>query len=414
MFVKVPTHTKKLSSYRGIAPDDQLDEIFELAGRFKGARVLHLNATAFGGGVAELLATFVPLSRDVGLEAEWQVMHGAPEFFEVTKGLHNALQGMPVPLTPHAQEVYLQYSQLNADAFDAEYDFVVMHDPQVVGIRRLMLQEGRGKTGHWIWRCHIDLTQAQPAASKFLGPYIQAHDAAIFTMQKYVGADLEMGHIALIPPAIDPLNTKNRDMSAEDVAAVLHRHGVDATRPLLVQVSRYDPWKDPLGVIDVYRLVKQQVPDLQLVMVATMASDDPEGVGWFERTARHAGEDPDVFLLHSEVDNSIEVNAFQRSAQVVMQKSKREGFGLVVAEALWKQTPVVAGNVGGIPLQLRDGLDGYLVNTTEEAAERTAYLLLNPDVRSKLGVSGKEHIRSEFLVTRALLDYLRLFTTLSQ
>ncbi|MDQ3856052.1 MAG: glycosyltransferase [Chloroflexota bacterium] len=413
MFASVATQSKTLEEYRGVAPDEQLEEIVQLSRRFQGARVLNVNATAFGGGVAELLATAVPLMRDMGIDAEWRVMEGAPEFFAVTKSFHNALQGMEVPLTEEVRAIYTKYSQRNAELFDSEYDFVIMHDPQVAGIRYWMLEEGRGKTGKWIWRCHIDLTDARENVWQFLRPWIEAHDAAVFTSPNYVKPDLHVGHIEFIAPAIDPLSPKNRAMSQDEVAGILARYAIDPDRPILAQISRYDPWKDPLGVVDVYRLVREQVPGVQLVMVATMASDDPEGMDWYHRTAEHAGEDPNAHLLTSEVDNSVEVNAFQRAADVVLQKSRREGFGLVVAEALWKGTPVVAGRVGGIPLQLRDGQDGYLIDSTEEAAEKATYLLLHPEEREEMGRSATEHIRSNFLITRTLLQYLRMFEKLS-
>jgi trehalose synthase len=416
MFESVSVQPKELEEYRGVAPDEQIDGIRELAARFRGARVLHVNATAFGGGVAEMLATVVPLMRDAGIEAEWRVMQGAPEFYAVTKKFHNALQGMDVPIDDEELETYLRYNRLNAESFDEEYDFVMIHDPQPAAIRGLMLEEGRGRFGRWIWRCHIDLTDARPRAWEFMRPYLEAHDAGVFTMRQYVKPDLRLGEIALIAPAIDPLSAKNAEMDAASVAEIVHANGMDPDRPLIAQISRFDPWKDPLGVVDTYRLVQERAPDLglQLALVGSMASDDPEGQEWYERTREHAGGDPDIHLLTSEVDNSAQVNAFQRAAQVVLQKSRREGFGLVVAEALWKGTPVVAGDVGGIPAQLRDGQDGYLVSTTEEAAERTASLLLDPELRARMGNSGREHIRSNFLITRNMLEHLRLFERLSQ
>ncbi len=413
MFEKVDVEPRSLESYRGIAPDEQLDELRQLAGSLQGARVLHVNATAFGGGVAEMLGTIVPLMRDVGLQAEWQVIEGSPEFYGVTKKFHNALQGMDLTISQEELETYVSCNQHNAKLFDEEYDFVVMHDPQPAAVRKLMLEDGRGEFGCWIWRCHIDITDAQPAAWRFIRPYLEAHDAAVFTMRAYVKPDLEVDEIALIAPAIDPLSVKNRDMPPTEVRAVLEENGVDPDRPLIAQISRFDPWKDPLGVVDVFRLVRQQVPRLQLVMLATMASDDPEGQGWYELTREHAGDDPDIHLITSEEDNSVQVNAFQRGADVVLQKSKREGFGLVVAEALWKETPVVAGRVGGIPMQLRDGQDGYLVGSTEEAAEKVAKLLLAPELQAQMGRNAREHIRSDFLITRKVLDYLKLFNRLS-
>lgn len=414
MFQSVDLQSKKLSDYGHIAPEDQIYEIRSLADDLKGARVLHLNATSFGGGVAELLAGLVPLMRDIGLDADWQVMHGAPEFFEVTKSMHNALQGGNVQITPDMQETYLRFSDLNAAEFDQEYDFVIMHDPQPAAIRKMMLSDNKGNHGRWIWRCHIDLTDARKDVWKFLKPYIEVHDVAIFTMESYIKPDLNVPKIVLIQPAIDPVSLKNRDIERSVIVHQMNKHGIDVNQPLIAQISRYDPWKDPLGVIDVHRMLKKDFPSLQLALVATLANDDPEGLLWLEKTARHAGEDPDIHMIYSLVDNSLDVNAFQRMAQVVLQKSKREGFGLVVTEALWKRTPVVAGNVGGIPLQLRDGVDGYLVDSVKEAADKVSYLLNRPDERMRMGAHAQEHVRSKFLITRYLLDYLRLFKQLSE
>ena len=412
MFGSVPTIPKSLDDYRPIIGDDKIEEIRELARALKGARVLHVNATAFGGGVAEILGTLVPLMNDVGLETDWQVIRGADEFFKVTKAMHNSLQGMYVPWSPEMFDIWRKYNALNAELLDESYDFVVIHDPQPAGILHLLRQyDPQAVEGRWIWRCHIDLTSAQPDVWDFLRPFVDEHDAAIFTLRGYVKEDLRRPEIAVIPPSIDPLSPKNGDMAIETVADILQEYKVDIHRPMICQVSRFDPWKDPLGVIDVYRMVKHHIRDLQLVMVASMASDDPEGWSYFERTARRAGEDEDIHLLSNlnGVGNS-EVNAFQRAATVVLQKSIREGFGLVVSEALWKGRPVVAGNVGGIPLQVDSGKTGYLIDTTEECAQKVLYLLKHPKIATAMGARGREHVRENFLITRNLRDYLKLFT----
>ncbi len=357
----------------------------------------------------------VPLMNDVGWKADWQVITGADEFFEVTKSMHNSLQGMYINWTPAMHDIWLRYNTLNAGLFDEDYDFVVIHDPQPAGmLGKIMEHRGFRPGGKWVWRCHIDITDAQLDLWDFLRPYIELYDAAIFTLKDFVKDDLQVPNIALIPPAIDPLSSKNSDMVPEMSQRILKRYGVDINRPFLLQVSRFDPWKDPLGVIDAYRIVKDQMPEMQLVMVASMASDDPEGWAYFERTARRAGEDYDVHLL-SNVNGvgNVEVNAFQREAAVVIQKSVREGFGLVVSEALWKCRPVVAGNVGGIPLQVIHGRTGFLVNTTQECADRVLYLLTHPEEAAEMGSTGKEHVRKNFLTTRNLRDYLALFNKLA-
>jgi len=416
MFGSVPTQAKALAEYQPVIGRDRLEEIRCLADQLQGARVLHVNATAYGGGVAELLATLVPLMNDVGLQADWQVIKGAEEFFQVTKALHNALQGgQKAVISEEMWETWRRYNRLNAELFDLDdYDFVVIHDPQPAGLLTFLQQRlGRRPHGKWIWRCHIDLTEARPEVWAHLRPYIEQYDAAIFTMESYVKSDLRVPRIAIMPPAIDPLSPKNADMACEEIRAILTRYGVDPDRPIVSQVSRFDPWKDPLGVIDAYRAVKEKVRDLQLVMVASMASDDPEGWLFYERTARRAGEDFDIFLLSNlQGVGNWEVNAFQRASQVIIQKSIREGFGLVVAEGLWKGKPVVGGNVGGIPLHVIDGETGYLVSSTEECAERVLQLLRDKQLAARLGRVGREHVREHFLITRYLRDYLSLFVSL--
>ena len=418
MFGSVPTSPKNINDYRPIIGDEYVEEILELARPLQGARVLHLNATAFGGGVAELLGTLVPLMQNVGLQADWQVMRAADEFFNVTKAIHNSLQGMFIEWTPQMRDIWVRYNRMNAQLFDAEYDYVVIHDPQPAGLLTFKTEvDGHRPPGKWVWRCHIDLTEAQADVWDMLRPHVQRYDAAIFTLDAYVKPDLvdDMGDpvIFTVPPAIDPLSTKNIDLPPETVHDILHRYGVDPDRPFILQVSRFDPWKDPLGVIEVYRACKKEIPDLQLVLVASMASDDPEGWAWYERIVRRAGEDYDIHILSNlNGVGNVEVNAFQRAAKVVIQKSVREGFGLVVAEALWKNRPVVAGNVGGIPLQIIYGKTGYLVNTVEECANRVLYLLRNPHKADRLGQAGHEHVRENFLITRYLRDYLRIFRTI--
>jgi trehalose synthase len=410
----IPTMPKSLEAYQSVIGEPRVREIRQLAARLEGKRVLHVNATAFGGGVAEILSTLVPLMQDVGLRADWQVMRGAEEFYAVTKAMHNSLQGMRLAWTPEMRDTWLRYSRINADLFDEEYDFVVIHDPQPAAILGMLQQRlGARPAGRWIWRCHIDMTEAQPEVWDLIHPWIEQYDAAIFTMEEYVKGDLRGPQVLTIPPAIDPLSPKNVDLSDTTVHEILDRYGVDAARPMILQVSRFDPWKDPLGVIDVYRALKPDFPTLQLALIASMAHDDPEGWAWYERTVRRAGEDFDIHILSNlNGVGNVEVNAFQRCADVVVQKSVREGFGLVVSEAMWKGRPVVAGNVGGIPLQILYGKTGYLVNTTEECINRVEYLLRRPDVADRMGALGREHVREHFLITRYLRDYLAIFDSL--
>ncbi|HUX88514.1 MAG TPA: glycosyltransferase [Chloroflexota bacterium] len=442
MLQTVEVTTKVLDDYRPIVGDDKISAIQALAAPLRGARVLHLNATAFGGGVTELLSALVPLMRSAGLEVDWKVMAGAPELWETTKAIHNLLQGANLARTsaashltgarkgrqavaeqrvitalwnPAMAEIWQRYNALTAELLDKSYDYVVVHDPQPAGVlhflRQLKPELAKAK---WIWRCHIDLTRASPDVWCFLKPYLALYDAAIFTMQEYVKQDVPVSNVALIAPAIDPLSSKNTDLPLEVVRDILRRYDVDPDRPLITQVSRFDPWKDPLGVIDVYRRIKRDIPTLQLALVGSMAADDPEGWRYYELTTRHAGNDFDIHILtnFNGVGN-VEVNAFQRASNVVLQKSIREGFGLTVSEALWKARPVVATAVGGIPLQVASGHSGFLVHSTRECADRTRELLNNPALTCDFGLTGRERVRENFLITRDLSDYLQLFSDIA-
>jgi trehalose synthase len=415
MLTSVPTTPKALENYRPLVGDACIDEILELAKPLTGARVLHLNSTPFGGGVAEILSSLVPLMANIGLAADWQVMRAGDDFFRVTKAMHNSLQGMLIDWTPQMRELWLQYNRANAQMFDEDYDFVIVHDPHPAAIPTFLRELRKGRpAGKWIWRCHIDLTDAQIQVWDLLRRHVSLYDGAIFTLKYYMKEDLRGPTAFIVPPAIDPLNAKNAEIAEDTVNDILWHHEIDPRRPLIAQISRFDPWKDPLGVIDVYRRVKRELPELQLVLVASMAYDDPEGWAWYERTVRRAGEDMDIHVrTNLNGVGNVEVNAFQRAAKVIIQKSVREGFGLSVTEGLWKGRPVVAGNAGGIPLQIVDGKTGYLVNTVEECAERVLYLLRNPAEAEKMGQAGRETVRENFLVTRHLRDYLHILRTLA-
>jgi len=410
MLPQVELEDKSLTAYTPIVGQQVIESIRQAAGPLRDARVLHVSATSFGGGVAEMLYTLVPLMCDAGLDAGWRVIEGPDEFFNVTKAFHNGLQGMDLPLTDEMMATWRRYNQQNAAAFEGEYDFVVVHDPQPAGMKAL--RDGRGGK-YWAWRCHIDTSTPNPAFWDFVAPYLAAYDAGIFTMEQYVARGLQFPHLAVITPTIDPLSPKNAPLPLEHAREIVTGYGIDLNRPLITQVSRYDPWKDPLGVIDAYLMVKEQVPGVQLALVGSMASDDPEGWVYYDRTVRHAGEDFDIYVLHNfHGVGSEEVNAFQTVSDVVVQKSTREGFGLVVTEALWKGKPVVGGNVGGIPLQVIDGETGFLVDSAKACAEKTLYLLQHPEEAQVMGQKAREHVRANFLSTRHLLDYLELFTAL--
>jgi len=396
---------KSLADYTHIVGRPLVDEIRELAEPLKGSRVVHLSATAFGGGVAEILYTLVPLMRDVGLEAEWQVIYGREEFFNSTKLMHNALQGNPKDLTEDEWATWRQYNEMNARELPRGWDYCIVHDPQPAALYSLVPEKAR----YWVWRCHIDVSTPNPATMQQLLPYIQPYPASLFHVADYVPAGLN-GGVNIVPPAIDPLAPKNMALSIEDATFVCKQFGIDVKRPLMCQVSRFDPWKDPLGVIDAYRMVKEEVPDVQLALVGSMASDDPEGWDFFNSTIAHAAGDPDIHILNNFNNvGAIEVNAFQSLADVLIQKSTREGFGLTVAEALWKGRPFIGGDVGGIPLQVQNGISGYLVGSVEECAARSIDILSDPALGKALGRRGKEHVREHFLTPRYLRDYLKIF-----
>jgi trehalose synthase len=410
MLQEVSLGHKSLSDYTHIAGKETIERIRELAAPMKGHRVLHVSATAFGGGVSEILYTIVPLMRDVGLDAHWNVIFGKEEFFNATKLLHNSLQGAPDTLTEEQWDCFDEINAINAEGLQGEWDTVIVHDPQPIGLRRGAKEKGR----NWIWRCHIDLSEPNPEPIARLLPMIEEYDATVWHLPAYVPQGVN-GHngVQIIPPAIDPLSPKNMAFSPDDAAFVCRQFGIDVDRPLLTQVSRFDPWKDPMGVIDAYRIVHEQVPDVQLALVGSMATDDPEGWEFFQHTFEYAEGDEDIKILNN-LNNvgAIEVNAFQSQSDVCLQKSIREGFGLTVTEALWKGRPTVAGNVGGIPLQIENGESGFLVDSAEECAQRCLEILADPELGKRLGRAGKEHARHEFLSPRLLRDWMELLSEL--
>ena len=405
MLQEVSLGQRSLGDYTHIAGRGLIEEIRELAEPVQGLRVLHVSATAFGGGVSEILYTLIPLMRDAGLDAHWNVILGREEFFNVTKLIHNSLQGDEVELTEEQWEVFFAYNAMNARGLEGDWDVVVIHDPQPLALRR----NAPDRSQKWIWRCHIDLSKPNPATLARLLPLIEEYDASVWHIQDYVPAGIEAG-VNIVPPAIDPLSPKNMALSPDDAAFVCEQFGIDPDRPLLCQVSRFDPWKDPIGVIDAYRNVTEEMPEVQLALVGSMATDDPEGWEFFNSTMAYADGDPDIHILNN-LNNvgAIEVNAFQSQADVVIQKSRREGFGLTVSEALWKARPFIGGDVGGIPLQVRDGETGFLVSSPAQCADRSLRILREPDLGKRLGRAGKEHVRRQFLTPRLLRDWLRIF-----
>jgi trehalose synthase len=411
MLERVPLLEKHLDDYTEVVGPDVIAETRAAAEPLEGARVLHISATAYGGGVAELLATHVPLLRSVGLDAEWQVLHGSDEFFTVTKQVHNALQGADIEWTTRMQKTYLEHLLDNALMLEDGWDFVVAHDPQTAALLHFLRDNPAlsGDGTRWVWRCHLDLTTANPTVWEFFRPFIELFDASVWTLEEFVPPSLKMDHVLTRPPCIDPLSVKNLDLAQVFCVELTRQYGVDPKRPIMCQVSRYDPWKDPVGVIEAYRLVRQQVPDVQLLLAGSMATDDPEAFRVWEDTERAADGDRDIHLLSNlHQVGSVHINAFQRVATVVVQKSVREGFGLTVSEALWKGRPVVGGRAGGITMQIIDGYDGYLVDGIEACARRVIDLLADPVGADAMGAQGREHVREHFLATRELLDWLQL------
>lgn len=408
MLQEVHVGHKYLADYQSMVVRPLVEEIKELAEGLKGCRVLHINATSFGGGVAEILYTLVPLMRDVGIDTEWRVIMAAQEFYEGTKIMHNALQGNSTGLSDDQREIYEKHNRIASESLGGGFDFVVVHDPQPLPLRNFSGDLG----SRWIWHCHIDTSTPNEEVAGYLVPFASQFDTAIFTMEQYVFNGLDIP-VNVFMPAIDPLSTKNMALSPEDADYVVSQFGIEPGRPLLLQVSRFDPWKDPLGVIDAYRIVKKDFAAVRLALVGSMATDDPEGWSFFTRTVEHAGDDGDVMIL-SNLNNvgNLEVNAFQSRADVVIQKSTREGFGLTVSEALWKVKPTIGGNVGGIPSQIIDGRTGFLVDSPEQCAERCMWVLDHPDEARAMGRAGKEHVRANFLMPRLLRDYLALLSRL--
>lgn len=399
---------KKIEDYRGITSDEVLQEIKEKAGQLKKATVVHVNATSFGGGVAEILDNLVPLMNDLGIRTDWRVLHGAPDFFEVTKKLHNTLQGQDIKFTDNELELYQLINEKFARFAFLDHDFAIIHDPQPCALVRFVQH-----TNPWIWRCHIDVTRPNKQVWSFMEPFISEYDTMIVSSEIYKHSSIQIPQ-KIICPSIDPLSPKNRELSDETIRKYLEKNRIPTDRPIIAQVSRFDPWKDPEGVLKVFERVKEQV-DCRLIFVYNMAGDDPEGIRIYERmkeAAKFYLERGDVLFVRG--DDPILVNVVQRASDVILQKSTREGFGLVVTEALWKKTPVVASNIGGIPAQVIDGETGFLVEPDDinSCAEKVVMLLEDKNLSKEIGQKAKEHVRENFLITRHILDYINLFLSL--
>ncbi len=392
-------HGKLLSldDYRPLVGDPVVDRIRDKARPLRGLHVTHINSTYYGGGVAVLLSPLALLMNDVGIQTGWRVIQGSPDFFSVTKKFHNALQGGDVNLSPRKKQIYEDTVYENAVRNHLDHDVVIIHDPQP-----LPLVEHYRKRGPWVWRCHIDLTDPHPGLWAYLAPFIERYDAVIVSMPEY-RQELRTPQV-VFPPAIDAFANQNRDLSPAEVDERLAHYGIPTDLPLVVQISRFDPWKDPQGVIEAFKLARKEIP-ATLVLLGNVATDDPEGEEVYRSLLDQREE---RIIILSRQDGAL-VNALQRRAAVVLQKSTREGFGLTVAEAMWKGTPVVGGDVGGIKHQITDEVNGFLVASVEEAAQRMVELLRDDDLRREMGSRARETVREQFLMAVLLERYLDLF-----
>lgn len=392
----------KLEDYIPVVGESVIHDLRLLADRLRGKTVQHINSTAVGGGVAEILNRMVPLLKELGVESRWDVIKGGEQFFEVTKKFHNLLHGRPGEVTPRDYEIFLENSQDNIDNLPTDSDIVFVHDPQPMAL----ISKRAGNK--WIWRCHIDVSNPYPELWTFLHSFLIRYDSAVFSAPGF-SRPLPIRQF-LISPSIDPLSDKNKELPQETIDAVLRKYHIVPDKPILTQISRFDRLKDPLGVLEAYRQVKKY-NDCQLILAGGGAADDPEGVQVLNEVRERAGHDPDIHILLLP-QNDIEINALQRASTVIIQKSLKEGFGLTVAEGLWKAKPVVASAVGGIPLQVTHKYSGLLCHSIEGAAFAIKQLLHSPEYAKKLGENGREHIKNNFLLTRHLKEYLLLFLSL--
>jgi trehalose synthase len=397
--------TMHLDDYTPIVGPSVVEETKWISKKLAGRRILNINSTAVGGGVAEILDRMVPLLKEVGVLARWDVIHGGEQFFAVTKKIHNALHGTAVDLTLADQDIYWQTQESNLQSMDLDADILFIHDPQPAGLIHKKKDIGR----RWIWRCHIDVSAPHAQVWKFLQPLVNQYDACVFSSPRF-SQQTDVRQV-LISPSIDPLSDKNKELTPEFIDSVLERFEIHKDRPIVTQVSRFDRLKDPIGVIETYQLVKPYI-DCQLLLVGGSAADDPEGATVLAEVRDRASQDPDIHVLELPPTSHLEINAIQRASTVILQKSLKEGFGLTVTEALWKGKPVIAGAVGGIPLQIAHKYSGILTHSVEGTAYWLKQILQSPDFARRLGENGREHVRDNFLLTRHLKDYLLLFLSL--
>jgi trehalose synthase len=392
-----------IDRYAGIAPKGDLVFLKRLGEKMKNRTFLHVNSTRAGGGVAEILQCMVPILKSLGISARWEIIEGDEKFFDITKKIHNALQGNPEKITKKMWDYHYHVNKENAGKISLDAESVLIHDPQPVA-----LVEFR-KKGRWVWRCHIDVSNPYGDVCDYIMRYCGKYDAAVFSVAKFAQATGIDEFI--IPPSIDPLSEKNRELSREEMEEALNKFQIPTSRPSILQVSRFDRFKDPIGVIQAYRLVKKY-NDCILILAGSPATDDPEGEVILNEVKEYANGDPDIYILMLPPFSDREINTLQRVATVVLQKSLKEGFGLTVSEAMWKGKPVIGGATGGIPLQIVHGVNGFLVHSVEGAAFRIRQFLNNPEMANRMGELGKEYVRNNFLITRQTRDYLSVWYSL--
>jgi trehalose synthase len=395
----------KLRDYEPIVGSDIIDELELIASKLPPILIQNINSTAVGGGVAEILMRMVPLLQELGIKASWDVIKGGEKFFEVTKRIHNALHGQTIHFSQDEIDLFIETNEMNGRNMELNGDILFIHDPQPIGLVKQKNELGR----KWIWRCHIDFSCPDPVIWNFLKDYIEQYNVSVFSAPSFA-RELTIPQV-LISPSIDPLSDKNRELTQDVIDGILERFNIDKNRPIVTQISRFDYLKDPVGVVKAFRQVKKYI-DCQLVLAGGGASDDPEGMKVLAEVQTEVNQDPDIFLLLLPPASDLEINALQRASTVILQKSLREGFGLTVAEALWKSKPVIAGAVGGIPLQIAHKYSGLLTRTIEGTAFALKQLLQNPEYAKRLGENGREHVRKKYLITRHLRDYLLLFLSL--
>jgi trehalose synthase len=408
MLQKVSLEPKKLKSYKNLIDKNLFDKIINLSKLLKNIRVLHINSTSFGGGVAEILRSLIPLMQDIGIKAEWQTIVADNRLFEITKSFHNGLQGQEINLDREIERAYKRFNAYNAHLIEGNWDVIIIHDPQPAAIP-YYLTNIKSK---FIWRCHIDTTSPNKKLFKFFESFLSEYKAAVFTMKEFVKKDFPIKKIFIVPPTIDPLDNKNNFLEDKVVEKIIESCGINIKKPIIAQVSRFDKWKDPIGVIKSYKLAKKKIMNLQLVLSGVLAEDDPEGWKIYKEAENYASKDKDIFVF-TNLNNfgNLGINALQTISKIILQKSTREGFGLTVAEAMWKGTPVIGGDVGGIRLQIVDGKTGFLIHNEKECAEKIVFLLKNENIRRKLGMNSKKYIQKGFLLPRLLKDHLKIYST---